>query len=294
MGPDREPLWTAFLIPIAVLIGAGGIIMTLFYLDEDESAATEQASADEIASSIAATVPDAVAEGVSLALASAQLSGGGSTNNENVSTAPASLAETFYAYGDELGLEEGNFRQCLGDSAVAELINEQIRYGSELGITSTPTFFINNKRLVGAQPNAVFEEIIAAELAGSPTTLDGYSPTVQQLAAVSPPRFQIMDAPVDTSGAHFEGPEDAPVVIVEFSDFQCPFCSRWVQQTLPSIRSAIEGGNVALAFVHYPLVQIHANAGRAHLAAECAGLQGQFAEMHDLLFARQAAWANLN
>lgn len=295
--PYREPVWTAFLIPLAVLIGAGGIIFTLFFLDEEPAPPADPVTAKEVANAIAVAIPAAVADGVSQALSNVQFSssnGGGSGGGDNVTRAPASLAETLYAYGDELGLEADAFRQCLGDTDVAAVVNDQLRRGADLGVNGTPTFFINNKRLVGAQPNAVFAELIAAELAGSPTTLDGYSAAIQALAAVNPPRFEIMATTVDTTGAHFEGSPDATVVIVEFSDFQCPFCGRWTQQTLPFIREEIETGNVALAFMHMPLVQIHANAGRAHLAAECAGNQGQFVEMHDLLFARQADWSNLN
>ena len=295
LGQYQEPVWTAFLVPLAVLIGAAGIIITLFYLDEepDPAAPAEQVSAEEIASAIAAAVPNAVADGVAQALANLQIQPG-SGSADNVTTAPLSLADTLYGYGDELGLDNESFQQCLADSSVAQIINDQLRRGVDLGVSGTPTFFINNKRLVGAQPNAIFEELIAAELAGSPTTLDGYSTAIQELAAVSPPRFEIMSSAVDTTGGHVEGSPDAPVVIVEFSDFQCPFCGRWVQQTLPFIRSEIDAGNVALVFLHMPLVQLHPNAGRAHLAAECAAVQGRFTEMHDLLFARQTEWANLN
>ena len=289
---EAEPFWTTFLIPLAILIGAGGIILTLFYLDKQAAPAGEQVSAQEIADAIAAAVPNAVANGVSQALASGALPA--TTTGDNVTTAPASLADTLLAYGAELGLDRERFQQCLGDTNVAEIINVQLRRGIDLGISGTPTFFINNKRLVGAQPNAIFDEIIAAELAGSPTTLDGYSAAIQQLAAVDPPRFEIMDGPVDTSGAYFEGSPDATVIIAEFSDFECPFCARWAQQTLPGIRQLIAGGDVALAFIHFPLVQIHPNAGRAHLAAECARAQGKWVEMHDLLFARQTEWAALN
>ena len=82
------------------------------------------------------------------------------------------------------------------------------------------------------------------------------------------------------------------VTIIEFSDFQCPFCQRFSQQTLPAIRESL-GDDVALAFLHFPIVQIHPNAGNASAAAVCAGEQGKFWEMHDLLFAKQKEWESL-
>ena len=82
------------------------------------------------------------------------------------------------------------------------------------------------------------------------------------------------------------------MVIAEFSDFQCPFCKRFFDQALASIRRR-EGADVALAFLHFPIVKLHPNAGNASAAAVCAGDQGKFWPMHDLLFKNQAAWQNL-
>jgi len=88
------------------------------------------------------------------------------------------------------------------------------------------------------------------------------------------------------------GSEDAPVVIVEFSDFQCPFCRRFHQQTLPLIISEyVETGKVRFVFRDFPLMRIHPQAEPAAQAAECADEQGKFWEMHDLLFERQAEWS---
>lgn len=88
------------------------------------------------------------------------------------------------------------------------------------------------------------------------------------------------------------GEEDAPVVIIEFSDFQCPFCKRFAEQTFPQLkRDYIDTGKVRFVFRDFPILRIHPNAGLAALAAECADEQGSFWEMHDLLFARQAEWA---
>jgi len=193
-------------------------------------------------------------------------------------------------------MDEAKFTQCLQnqDSAPAKiaLINSQLQRGSALGINGTPTFVINNKMIVGAQPAAIFDEIIDRELKGSPASLDGYSANIQALATSSPPRFQILPAKVDVSDAPVEGNRNARVMIAEFSDFQCPFCKRWNEENLARIRARL-GNDVAIAFLHFPITQIHANAGNASLAAICANEQGKFWQMHDLLFARQAEWQGL-
>lgn len=81
-----------------------------------------------------------------------------------------------------------------------------------------------------------------------------------------------------------KGDADAPVTIVEWSDFECPFCGRFYQDTLPQIEEQyIKTGKVKLVYRDFPL-SFHQNAQKAAEAAECAGDQGQFWEMHDLLF----------
>ena len=90
------------------------------------------------------------------------------------------------------------------------------------------------------------------------------------------------------------GNPDAPITIIEFSDFQCPFCARFHIQTLPTIMEEyIEKGDVKLVFRDFPLQSIHPNAVPASVAAECANEQGKFKEMHDILFERQNEWSNL-
>jgi protein-disulfide isomerase len=82
----------------------------------------------------------------------------------------------------------------------------------------------------------------------------------------------------------FKGSEDAPVTIVEFSDFECPFCARFYKQTLGKIEEEyIKTGKVKLVYRDYPL-PFHTHAQKAAEAAECAGEQGKFWEMHNKLF----------
>lgn len=90
------------------------------------------------------------------------------------------------------------------------------------------------------------------------------------------------------------GNPDAPITIVEFSDFQCPFCARFHIQTLPLLLGEyIEKGKVKLVFRDFPIQSIHPNALPASVAAECANDQNKFREMHDALFENQNNWNNL-
>jgi NhaA family Na+:H+ antiporter len=90
------------------------------------------------------------------------------------------------------------------------------------------------------------------------------------------------------SGMHVRGKAGAPVTIEEFGDFQCPPCS-----TIAVFLQKAEeeyGARLRVIFHHFPLA-IHAHAREAALAAEAAGMQGRFWEMHDLLYKEQAAWS---
>lgn len=92
--------------------------------------------------------------------------------------------------------------------------------------------------------------------------------------------------PVSAEGAFTQGPKDARVTIVEFSDFQCPFCSR-VVATLKEVMR-LYPRQVRLAFRDFPIVSLHPKAPKAAEAARCAGEHGKFWEYHDLLFESQA------
>ena len=89
------------------------------------------------------------------------------------------------------------------------------------------------------------------------------------------------------------GNPEAPITIIEFSDFQCPFCARFHVQTLPLLlEEYIEQGKVKLVFRDFPIQSIHPNALPASVAAECANEQGEFKAMHDILFDNQSQWSS--
>ncbi|WKZ27230.1 MAG: thioredoxin domain-containing protein [Candidatus Paceibacterota bacterium] len=99
----------------------------------------------------------------------------------------------------------------------------------------------------------------------------------------------LSSAPVEGED-RIQGSLTAPAVLVEYSDFQCPACAQFE----PLIKQAQDefGDKLTLVYRHFPLRTIHANANLAAQAAEAAGAQGKFWEMHRIIFDQQQAWAN--
>ena len=102
---------------------------------------------------------------------------------------------------------------------------------------------------------------------------------------------QATETPVPRQNVTFEtapiwGPTNAKVTIVEFSDFQCPYCEIFYKQTYPLIKQKY-GDKIRFAYRHFPIPSLHPDAERAALAAECANEQGKFWDYHDALFGNQ-------
>ena len=94
--------------------------------------------------------------------------------------------------------------------------------------------------------------------------------------------------------ARIRGDSSAPVWVVEISDFQCPFCRQWHDETYPSLlREYVATGRVRMAYVNYPLQQ-HVHAFHAAEAAMCAAAQNRFWQMHDALFGSQRRWTEMS
>lgn len=90
--------------------------------------------------------------------------------------------------------------------------------------------------------------------------------------------------------ARIQGKADAPLWVIEVSDFQCPFCKQWHEQTYRAFRDQfVKTGKVRLAYVNFPL-DSHIYAWPSAESAMCAGAQGKFWEMHDALFSTQTRW----
>ncbi|PYR77098.1 MAG: hypothetical protein DMF86_10180 [Acidobacteria bacterium] len=98
------------------------------------------------------------------------------------------------------------------------------------------------------------------------------------------PSLEAASVPIDA--APTRGSAAAKVVVAEVSDYHCPFCRRYTQDTMPQLLSDyVSTGKVRYVFLDCPIAQLHPNAFKSHEAAQCAGAQGKYWEMHDKLFA---------
>jgi len=109
--------------------------------------------------------------------------------------------------------------------------------------------------------------------------------------AAAPTPAPSNDTPATADDDPFEGKANAPITLVEFTDFQCPFCSRHYTQTYDQIKkNYVDTGKVKYVVRDYPL-SFHPFAEKSAEAAECANKQGKFFGMHDKLFSNQATWS---
>ncbi len=201
-------------------------------------------------------------------------------------------SDVFIPYGEEVGLEMAQYTACVESDKYADEIEADLAYGASRGVRSTPSFFINEQPLIGAQPLATFEQAFA-------TISDG-----GELASVKaqdnelPPEFAVpTPAAIALDGdttAFAMGDPNAAVTIVEYTDYQCPFCNRHSQETMPQlIENMIDTGRVYYVIKDFPLDQLHAEAREAALSARCAGEQDTYLEMHDAIFASQSVWSDV-
>lgn len=188
----------------------------------------------------------------------------------------------FRRYAEILGLDGRAFATCLSARTTRAKVEADAAEGARRGVGGTPTFFINGQRLVGAQPLEAFVQVIEQALGGEAAAI----PTPRPFPTPTPATIR----PADTMMAL--GAPDAPVVLVEFSDYQCPFCARHFAQTWPQLKANfVDTGRVRYVLKDFPLSAIHPQAQKAHEAARCAGEQGAYWDMHALLFAEQATWS---
>lgn len=88
-----------------------------------------------------------------------------------------------------------------------------------------------------------------------------------------------------TDNDHIQGVKNAPIELIEYADFQCPYC-RKANYIVKNLQEKL-GSDLKFVFRHFPLAELHANAVHSAIAAEAAGKQGEFWRMHDLLFDNQ-------
>ena len=127
-------------------------------------------------------------------------------------------------------------------------------------------------------------ENVAAAAQSPQTAAQARGPVAEAPVATSEPEYVRYDIPSD--GFYATGPEDAPITIIEFSDYQCPFCRRWHQEVYQPLLAAYPG-KIKLVYRHLPLTSIHPDAFPAAEAAMCAGEQNAYWQYHEKLFASE-------
>ncbi|MGK5740074.1 Na+/H+ antiporter NhaA [Micromonospora sp. URMC 103] len=133
--------------------------------------------------------------------------------------------------------------------------------------------------------------VVSAVVTWSVFKLAARLPEARRTRALFGTVEEIVDllVPVEADRDHMRGPADAPVTVVEYGDFECPYCG----QAEPVVRELLtEFANIRYVWRHLPLTEVHPHAQLAAEAAEAAGEQGAFWQMHDLLFKHQDALGN--
>jgi protein-disulfide isomerase len=186
-------------------------------------------------------------------------------------------------YAREVGLDLARWKRDMADPAVDELVREDEALAMKVGAQGTPAFYVNGKE-PAARDFASWKALIEREIARADALL-GKGVKRENLYA------RLLDdankpIEIDLDGAPSKGPARAPVTIVAFSEFQCPYCSRAV----PGLKQVEEAypGKVRIAFKHL-LIPGHQQAPLAAEASLAAHEQGKFWPYHDKLFANQQA-----
>jgi protein-disulfide isomerase len=141
--------------------------------------------------------------------------------------------------------------------------------------------------LAGLAAGALVGFFVGRETAEDPRPVLYGLPAAPGATGTTAPASDAKPVDVDVRGRPAFGPEDAKVTMVEFVDFECPFCGRYARDTFPRLEREY-GDRIRYVSRHFPL-QIHANARGAAEAAECAHRQGRYWEYHRVLFQNQKA-----
>jgi protein-disulfide isomerase len=205
------------------------------------------------------------------------------------------------AFLQKLGAELGARRMaaCMRDPAVAAAVQASVAQAAQNGFTSTPTFVLSvvgttaTYTVTGAQPLASFEALLDALTTGRPV------PTATPARPAELPKWANTSGlqpdpnrPGWTSaGDAYTGSTTALLTVVEFSDYQCPSCAQHALEVQPEVdRRYVSTGKVRWVHKHAPLA-MHPQAVAAAVAAECAGEQGRYWQMHAALFQTVDQWA---
>ena len=164
------------------------------------------------------------------------------------------------------------FNECLDTGKYAARVTADADLGGTLGVQGTPATFINGYLISGAYPYAAVKQVMDDSLAGKDPIKNWDTANYGELKKVAMPEF---------ADAVWYGNEKSNVTLVEFSDFECPYCNRFydtMKQVLTEYKDKIK-----FTYRHFPL-SFHPQAQKAAESFECAKEQGKTWEMYDKLF----------
>lgn len=189
------------------------------------------------------------------------------TNPPPVAAAPqANVQDRMVAYAAEIGLDKAKFTACLAENKFTEKINKQMAEGQAAGVNGTPGNIIYDLKsktgivVSGAQPIDNFKKAIDAMM-NDPKT----AATVAGATAAGPV------VPVDLNADHVRGSKTAQIALIEYSDYECPFCHR-VHPTITQLMKDYDG-KIMWIYRHFPL-SFHPQAMPLANGAECANELG--------------------
>jgi len=232
-----------------------------------------------------------LAMGASKAAVAAGLQGRYWEMHDRLFSSPQLDPDTLERYAKEIGVDVERWKRDQADPKVAAIIQRDMDLATNVNVSGTPAFFVNGRRLPGgAAPLDAFSSLIDEEIAKAEAMVRAGVPASQVYAkiqeksvasAVPPPVVKKVDTPADSPSF---GPTMAKVTIVEWSDFQCPYCAR-AAPVVEQIRQAYPK-DVRFVFRHYPL-PMHPDAPMAARAGVAAQAQGKFWQMHDWMYQHQ-------
>jgi protein-disulfide isomerase len=209
--------------------------------------------------------------------------------------------DQYLKWADEVGVGSRQVDLAMGGERAKAKVSADVALGQAIGVAGTPCFFVNGVKITGAQPLDTFtgeidrQLLLAEELVrhGMARAAVHVELTKSQFAPGEAPDSAPDEAPEDDAtayqvpvvGSPVRGPSNAPVTIVEFTDFQCPFCQE-VQSTIDELRRRY-GGKIRIVFKHNPL-PFHPRAEPlARLAIEARKQKGDraFWRAHDAIWA---------
>jgi protein-disulfide isomerase len=183
--------------------------------------------------------------------------------NTNANPADAAQYDPI-AIATSIGIDQNKMQSCLTSKKYEALVNKSESDASAVGVSGTPTTFVNGTEVSGAQDYSVLKAAIDAALNGTKGTVN---------------------VPAVSKDDHVLGGKNPKVYLIEYSDFQCTYCKRFG----PTIKQALDeyGDKIALVYRHFPLNSIHPYAQSLAEGSECAneiGGKDKFWQFHDKIF----------